>query len=170
LAMLPSNVKLRVIGYETLGHPTYVQELQNLADELGITNQLEVIAPMPRYELLKQCRDCDVGLAFMPIKNNNDINLEWMIGASNKPFDYLACGLALLVSDLPEWKQMYVEAGYALTCNPEEPESIAAVLKWYLDHPVEMREMGNRGQQRILKKWNYEVQFSPVMELMQINL
>jgi hypothetical protein len=47
-------------------------------------------------------------------KVSEDINMQAMVGASDKAFDYLACGLALLVSDLPDWRAIYVEAGYGL--------------------------------------------------------
>ena len=90
-----------------------------------------------------------------------------MAGASNKPFDYLACGLALLVSDLPDWRKMFVEPGYGLACNPNDTDSIAAQLRWFLKHPAETREMGERGRQRILTEWNYERQFAAVVEVIQ---
>ena len=165
LATLPKIFKLRVIGYETIGHSGYVQQLQEMAFQLGIGERVELITAVPRNELLGWCKTCDIGLAFMP-GNSNDINLKHMMGASNKAFDYLACGLALLVSDLPDWKQMYVEPGYGLACHPDAPASIAAALRWYLDHPAEMREMGDRGRQRILTEWNYETQFQPVKHYM----
>ncbi|AFZ27927.1 glycosyltransferase [Cylindrospermum stagnale PCC 7417] len=165
LVMFPT-IKLRVIGYDTVGYQSYTQQLREIADQLGVANQVEFIAAMPRYELLKWCHDCDIGLAFMPL-NGDDINQQSMVGASNKPFDYLACGLPLLVSNLPDWKQMYVEPGYGLACDPDDTESIAASLKWYLDHPVKMREMGDIGRQRILDEWNYEMQFAPVIEFIK---
>jgi glycosyltransferase involved in cell wall biosynthesis len=111
------------------------------------------------------CRTNDVGLAFMP-KNSADVNEQTMSGASNKAFDYLACGLALLVSDLPEWRTMYVDTGVGLTCDPDDPESIAAALQWFIEHPVEMRAMGERGRQRILSEWNYEHEFDPVVGML----
>ena len=48
----------------------------------------------------------------MPL-TSDDVNLRTMAGASNKPFDYLARGLALLVSDLAEWKALFVDPGTA---------------------------------------------------------
>ncbi len=169
LSTLPKIVKLRVIGYETLGHKGYINKLREVARELGITDRLEIIDPMPRKELLKWCEKSDIGLAFMPI-TSQDINLISMTGASNKPFDYLACGLPLVVSDLPDWQQMYVEPGYGLACNPEDANSIADVLRWYLEHPTEMKAMGERGRQRILNEWNYEMQFHSVLkELSRVN-
>jgi len=165
LATLPKMVKLRVIGYETLGHRDYVHQLQETACQLGISERVELLTALPRKELLEWCKACDIGLAFMP-NDSNDINLKHMIGASNKAFDYLACGLALVASNLPDWQEMYVEPGYGLACNPDDPASIAAALRWYLEHPTEMREMGNRGRQRILTEWNYETQFKPVKSYM----
>ena len=119
----------------------------------------------PGVSCLPGVSRCDVGLAFMP-KDSDDINEQAMTGASNKPFDYLACGLALLVADLPDWRKMYVESGYGLVCDPDDPESIAVALRWFLDHPDEMRKMGERGRQRIAAEWNYETQFAPVWQRM----
>ena len=163
LAKLPDEVRLTVIGYETVGHQGYVEELKETARRLKIEDRVQFLGPMPRYELMEHCRECDVGLALMP-KNADNLNFRHMIGASNKPFDYLACGLALLVSDLPDWVQTYVEPGYGLACDPKDPESIAAAIRWFLDHPEEMRAMGARGRQRILEEWNYEQRFEPVYQ------
>lgn len=162
LAILPDAVKLRVIGYQTLGHQNYIQELKEIANRLGISDRIEFLPAIPtRSDLLKWCQKCDVGIAFMP-NNSSDVNCQYMAGASNKAFDYLACGVPLLVSDLPDWKQMYVSSGYGLVCNPDDPDSIAAALNWYLEHPIQMREMGELGRQRILAEWNYECQFAKV--------
>lgn len=161
MSRLPKNVKLRVIGYETVGHIGYVDKLKVLAGELDLSDRLQLIEALPRKKLLKWCEQSDVGLAFMPV-TSKDINLVSMTGASNKPFDYLACGLPLLVSNLPDWQQMYVEPGYGLACNPDDADSIADALRWYLEHPTEMRVMGERGRRRILDEWNYQTQFQVV--------
>ena len=58
-----------------------------------------------------------------------------MTGASNKPFDYMAAGLALLVSDLPDWKTMFVDPGFGLACDPTDADSLLAALAWFIDHP-----------------------------------
>jgi glycosyltransferase involved in cell wall biosynthesis len=162
LALLPEMVKLRVVGYETAGHKGYVRQLEELATQLGIAGRVEFLGAVPRQELLTLCRQCDMGLSLMP-QTSHDINEQAMTGASNKPFDYLACGLALLVSDLPEWRALYVDNGHALAVNPASPESIATAIRWLLEHPTELRGMGERGRQRILHEWNYEHQFAPVL-------
>ncbi len=165
LATLPERVKLRIIGYETVGHPGYVNELREMSGRLGIGHRVEFIGPMSRSELLPWRQKCDVGLAIMP-KESKDVNYQHMAGASNKAFDYLSCGLAILVSDLPDWRRMYVDTGFGLACDPEDSESIARALRWFLAHPLEMRSMGERGRRKIATEWNYEAKFLPVLERM----
>lgn len=166
LATLNNNIKLRIIGYETVGSQGYIGQLKKVATELEVRDRVEFLNSMPRYELLEWCKKCDVGIAFMP-KKTEDINLKHMIGASNKVFDYMACGLALLVCDLPDWQQMYVEPGYGLACDPEDVQSVCAAVDWFLEHFPQMRQMGELGRQRITQDWNYENQFKPVMEILQ---
>jgi glycosyltransferase involved in cell wall biosynthesis len=121
---------------------------------------------MPRYELLQYCRQSDIGLSLMP-SVSNDLNMQAMPGASNKAFDYLACGLALIVSDLPEWRRMFVEPGYGVACRPEDRASIAAALRNLIGDPSRMRAMGECGRQRIEREWNYERQFESVLAVIE---
>lgn len=165
LKTVPDEIILRVVGYETIGSVGYIDKLLKTADSLKIEkDRIEFHAPAPRYQLLKACSDCSVGFAFVP-PESTDINNNYKTGASNKPFDYMACGLATLVSDTPEWRKMYVEPGYGLACDPGNPEDIARALHWFLEHPKETREMGERGRQKILSDWNYERQFEPVFDI-----
>ncbi len=162
LVTLPDEVHLRVIGYVTAGHRDYATELATLARKLDVGHRTEFVAAMPHPDLLVASRAADVGLVLMP--DTDDANQQWMPGASNKPFDYLAGGLALLVSNLTGWRDLYVEPGYGLACEARDPRSIASALRWFIDHPTEMRAMGERGRQRVVAEWNYEAQFAPVQD------
>jgi glycosyltransferase involved in cell wall biosynthesis len=159
LALLPKIVRLRVIGYATPGHANYVHELQALARNLGVAQRTQFVEGLPHGSMLVESRAADVGLVLMP-----DDSPQWMPGASNKPFDYLASGLALLVADRPGWRKMFVEPGYGVACDAEDPRSIADALRWLMEHPAETRTMGERGRRCVAAQWNYERQFAPVLE------
>lgn len=163
LTQLPSVVTLSVVGYETVGHAGYLATLRKQAQVLGLLSRVEFVGPLQRAKVLSYCSQGDVGLAFIP-RATTDFNEQCMTGASNKAFEYLACGLALLVSDRPDWQTMFVEPGYGIACDPEDAESIAAALRWFLEHPAAMRAMGERGRQQIAAQWHYERQFAPVLE------
>lgn len=169
LSSLPDGVTLTVVGYETVGSAGYLKALHGRGKDLGVAHRLEIIGPVEsRVELLNICARHDVGLALMPLIAQ-DMNLRAMTGASNKPFDYLACGLALLTSKLPDWEQMFVDTRYGLACDPAAVESLVSALRWFYDHPEEMRTMGERGRKRILKEWNYESQFAPVLQRLTVS-
>lgn len=165
LSMLPDKARFQMAGYETIGHPGYVTALKAEAERFGVREQFEYLGAFPREKLLPLCRKATVGLSLMT-EATSDLNEQTMIGASNKPFDYLACGLPLLVSDLPEWKEAFVAPGYALPCRSSDAESIARSLRWFMEHPEQTGKMGERGRQRILTEWNYEAQFRPAYDLL----
>jgi glycosyltransferase involved in cell wall biosynthesis len=164
---LPPQIKLRVIGYETVGSPTFLRDFTTTASELGLLNRLDIIGALPlRSKILEESHGCHVGLSLMPTCSC-DRNEEAMAGASNKAFDYLVSGLAVLVSNLADWRSMFVESGYGLHCVPEDADSIAAALRWFFEHREDTRMMGERGRNRIISEWNYETQFAPVFRLLQ---
>ena len=154
-------VRLQVVGYET--EDGYVEELTRLASENEAATLIEYRGVMRRRSDLFRCAArAHIGVSLMP-KHSDDINLRHMVGASNKAFDYMACGLPLLVSDLPEWVSTFVKPGYALACDPDDPNSIEVALRWFLDHPDERREMGRRCRDKIQQGWNYETRFANVL-------
>ena len=165
LSLLPNKVRFQIAGYETIGHPGYVAALKAEAERFGVAQRFEYLGAFPREKLLPLCRRATVGLSLIS-EATSDLNEQTMIGASNKPFEYLACGIPLLVSELPEWKETFVAPGYALACCSSDAESIARSLRWFMEHPEETRKMGERGRQRILTDWNYETQFQKVQEKM----
>jgi glycosyltransferase involved in cell wall biosynthesis len=165
LARLPPSVTLAVRGYETVGHPGYVRELELAARQSGVIERVCFEGTVPtRQELLRLCAAGDVGLALL-IPGAGDLNEQAMAGASNKAFDYMACGLAVLVPNLPDWRALWVEGGYGRACDADSADSIAREIRWFLDHPAERTAMGERGRRRILDEWNYETQFRPVRDV-----
>jgi glycosyltransferase involved in cell wall biosynthesis len=160
-------VQIRIAGYEAPGSAGYVQELAKLAAGSGVARLFQPLGSVSRRDdLLRTASRAHIGLAFMP-KISEDINQRLMVGASNKAFDYMACGLPLLVTDLPEWVSTFVEPGYARACDPDDVDSIEAELRWYLNHPDERREIGQRCREQIRKAWNYETAFANVIATLE---
>jgi glycosyltransferase involved in cell wall biosynthesis len=166
LSKLPRTVSLTFAGYETLGHPGYIAALQAEAVRFGVSDRVRFLGTVPaRRDLMRTCAECDVGLSLLP-SSTEDPNEDAMVGASNKVFDYLASGLAVLVSDRPDWRDTFVEGGFGLACDPASPESIAAALSAWLASPSEREAMADRGRRQIASAWNYETAFAPILRRM----
>lgn len=166
LALLPVTVRLRLVGYETVGAQGYIERLIHYAAQLGVSEKVDYVGAVPRRQLAKIATTCQVGLSLFPL-DGSDYNEQTMIGASNKPFEYLACGIPLLVSEMKPWLDNFVKPGYGLACASDSATSIASALQWYWDHPDERDAMGLSGRERILAEWNYETQFDPVLHMIQ---
>lgn len=166
LAETGAGVKLWIMGYEAPGAGGYLARLLEHGRRHG-ADMVEYFGQVPTREFLfERAAQACVGLALMPPRSS-DVNMQYMTGASNKAFDYMASGLALLVSDLQDWNDEFVRPGYARACDPRDSGSIAAQIKWFAGSPAECRNMGARGRARIESDWNYETLFRPVLESME---
>jgi glycosyltransferase involved in cell wall biosynthesis len=164
---MAGRARLRIAGYEAPSAHGYVRHLVGSDAGTPGNNPVEYIGMVvQRADLLLQAAQAHVGLALMPCQSN-DLNMRHMTGASNKPFDYMAEGLALLVSDLPDWKAMFVDPGYGLACNPADADSISHAFGWFLDYPERRRAMATRARNKIKAEWNYDAQFRPVLESLE---
>jgi glycosyltransferase involved in cell wall biosynthesis len=165
LAQVP-GVTLRLIGFETGSSVGYGERLRRDAATLGVSERLQILGAVGYHrDLFRHADECDVGLACIPTRSD-DANMKAMAGASNKAFEFLARGLPLIVSPLPDWESMFVAPGYGISCEVENADSVATALRWYLGDPARRQSMGERGRQRVLAEWNYETQFAPVRRLM----
>lgn len=169
LARASPDACLTIVGYETIGSRGHVRELREHARRIGLERRVEFAGAMSRSELMTLARTADVGLSFVPA-GTADANLAHLVGASNKPFDYLSAGMALLVSDLEHWRGFYVSAGCAIACDPADVENLAAAMAWCCANPDRVRDLGEAGRQRILAEWNYERQFQPVLRMLAAGL
>ncbi|MBV9744651.1 MAG: glycosyltransferase [Acidobacteriia bacterium] len=164
LKTLPEDVVLRILGYETQGSVGYSQQIMERAAVLGVAHRLQILPAVGRAELVTLCRKGDVGLAFFPEPTTPRNSYA---GASNKVFDYLCCGLPIIISDNPEWNRFFAGTDVTVACDPADPNSISQTVLWFYRHRAELRSMGQEGRRKILAEWNYEKQFAPVLDILQ---
>jgi glycosyltransferase involved in cell wall biosynthesis len=162
LAQLPEAVQLSVVGYETVGSAGFMRDWLARAAQLGVAGRVRFHGAVDRAQALRLASAADVGLVLLP-PGGGDFNLEHLVGASNKAFDYLAVGLTLLVTARPDWHAAYVDAGFALDCDPRDPASLVRAVRECLERRAETQARGERGRQKVLQDWNYEKQFGPVL-------
>ncbi|MCM8794463.1 MAG: glycosyltransferase [Candidatus Omnitrophica bacterium] len=164
--ILKGEVFFRIVGYEVDREISYVNQLMLYVKELGIEKNVELIDSKAREELPSYAKRCRIGVC-LPRGGTGNPNLIYLAGASNKVFDYMSYGMAVLVPDQAAWRSMCFETGFGRVCDPDDPHSIAENLRWFLEHPAETEEMGRRGRRQILEKWNYETLFAPVLQEME---
>ncbi|MFI5302934.1 MAG: glycosyltransferase, partial [Polyangiales bacterium] len=119
------GVELHVCGYETQDAIGHVDALRARATALGVSQRFVFHGALPeRSAMLALARTCDVGLAML--QADDDVNVRFMLGASNKPFDYLSQGLPLLVSDRPDWRATFVDSSLGRAADLGDVARLAA--------------------------------------------
>ncbi len=164
LVHLDPAITLRFAGYDTTSNK-YLEWFMKEAKVRGLENRVRYVGGFfSRQNLLIECSKATIGLALMPI-DLDDINMRYMTGASNKPFDYLACGLTLIVSNLPDWEIFFVDRGIALSCNPDCGKSIAEAVNKAIVLRAKSNIYSENGEKLLCSEWNYEYQFRNVYDI-----
>lgn len=122
LRSLPPEVALVLMGDGEL-----VPWIRDLA-EGALAGRLYHVPAVPIGDVLTWIAGADIGvIAFEPVDRNN------VLGTPNKLFEYLAVGVPVVVSDLPEMGRIVREHRAGVTCNPVDAESIGQAIRQLLN-------------------------------------
>jgi hypothetical protein len=110
---------------------------------------VEELGTLDKPELWTMMRRCRAGLVlFHPCPNHTEAQ-------PNKLFEYMAAGLPVVASNFPLWREL-VEGHRCGRCvDPQDPQAIADVIRWLLDHPEEAEAMGWRGRDAVREHFNW---------------
>lgn len=117
-------------------------ELRELIAREGLGERVRIVPPVPPADVVAEAARATVGvIPYEPIGLNNTYTTP------NKLFDYMAAGLPVAASRLPELIR-FVEGGeIGLTFTPGDPAALAAALNEILADPARYAAMRERAQE-----------------------
>ncbi|MHC4542994.1 MAG: glycosyltransferase family 4 protein [Planctomycetota bacterium] len=131
----------------------YKKECENLRG-WKYTNYLGYIPCGEHYSFIKIA---NIGLVnFLPLPNQER-------AMPNKPFEYMACSLPMIMSNFSYWQGIFSEC--ALFVNPYDPEDIAEKVLYLLDNPDEAKKLSDEGRELIEKKYNWEAEQRKLLDV-----
>jgi len=105
--------------------------------------------------------------SFMKISNIGIVNflhLEVSLKAiPNKPFEYMACSLPIIMSNFTFWHEIFGEC--TIFVDPKDYKGIAKKILYLLDNTDEAKELGKKGRKLIEEKFNWEVESEKLLEV-----
>lgn len=99
-------------------------ELAELAAELGAGERVHFVASQPLEHLLALTREADVGVTLL-----EDTCVNHQLALPNKLFEYIAAGIPVVASDLPEMGALVRSRRIGWTADPADPEAVAGALR-----------------------------------------
>jgi glycosyltransferase involved in cell wall biosynthesis len=106
------------------GEPGFVDTLRALAAAEGVAGRVVFLPSLPVESLLAATAEADVGVSLL-----QDTSENHRLALPNKVFEYLAAGVPVVVSDLPELAALVREHGVGWTVRPDDPDAVAAGLR-----------------------------------------
>jgi glycosyltransferase involved in cell wall biosynthesis len=125
----------------------------------GISAQVDLRGRIPHAQVPAWIRSGRIGLVTLqPIA-------KFLKNIPTKLFEYWACGLPVIASDLPPIRPFLSNEKNGLLFTPTSAEDLARVIAWLMRHPCEGKAMGQYGQEQVAKEWNNDRQIDDLIGL-----
>ncbi|MEM9064510.1 MAG: glycosyltransferase [Planctomycetota bacterium] len=106
-----------------MGYGDERDNLQTLADELGITDRVHILDPVPQDELIWWTGSADAGaIPYPPVDLNN------RLCSPNKLFEFVQARLPIIANDLPFLRDVVGGRGIGVLADLESPEGVAGAI------------------------------------------
>lgn len=112
------NAKLQLIGDGDI-----CEELKALVQAEKLSNKVEFIGRIPINELANYTRNADLGLSI-----EEDMGLNYRFALPNKLFDYIHAEVPVVVSNLPEMKELVEQYKIGEIADSLEPQKLATLI------------------------------------------
>ncbi len=148
LCHLPADVHVVFLGS---GEPAFSAHLRDLARRQGVEDRVRLVDSVSLDELLAWTREADVGVALL-----EDTCRNHRLALPNKLFEYIAAGVPVVVSDLPELRRIVTHYNIGWTATPGDPRAIAQAISLALEEPRDPRLDENLARAAAEVHWSRE--------------
>lgn len=138
-----------------MGDGELKSELEILIEKEGLTERVGFTGTIPQSDILSYTAAADIGCTLI-----ENISKSYFYALPNKMFEYIAAGIPVLASNLPQMMQVIDEHRVGKYVNPDDIESVIAGIKELSDsgRKKELAENARKAHFEL----NWEAEFSRV--------
>lgn len=152
------KVKFRFAGRYLQG---IEEDMRQAATADNTNNQLIIDGMLPWEQNFSRLAVADVGCVFYEDNPNN------RVGIPNRLFEYMYCGLPVVVSDFPELRNIVESADCGVVVNSEDPQDIARGLAQIVTNREKASQMGANGKKAIEEVYGYHIDLDNLISFYQ---
>jgi glycosyltransferase involved in cell wall biosynthesis len=115
---------------------------------LGLESQIEIRGRMDHAEMAAALDEARIGVC--PLQAVP----KFLLNIPVKVFEYWACGLPVIASDLPPIRPFMRNSRAGILHAPENAAELAESIAWLLDHPGQAQRMGARGRELVVQRFH----------------
>jgi glycosyltransferase involved in cell wall biosynthesis len=163
VAKCKSDVGVIILGKEL--EKGIKQSYWEMISGMKMTERFAFLDFLPYHEISSVTCSCDVGIAKL---TNDDpsapLNDRFLIGASNKITEYIACGLPVITSGSVANAAFLKKYAIGVMCDVQDPGVFAAVIDALLADHEKLAALKKNNTELFLSQLNYDIQFGPCLE------
>jgi glycosyltransferase involved in cell wall biosynthesis len=145
-----------------LGSGPLEADLRALVRARGLSDRVRFLPPVPPDVLVPFIASADLGALVL-----DPVNESKRLASANKVFEYMAAGLPLLLTDLPENRRILTECDSGTLLAGRTPEAIAAGAAEALRDEGRLGRHGENGRRAHLERYNWDVEGKRLRELLE---
>jgi glycosyltransferase involved in cell wall biosynthesis len=146
LAAQGMRPRLRLLGMWTnqAEEQVFWQAMANLE------SQVDMVGWTPHEQVSAQLASADIALAVLqPIE-------RYRVALPVKLFEYMACGLPVIISDFPANRAVVAGADCGILVNPSDVDAVATAIARLLNDSSEIRRLGQNGRRAFAATYNWQ--------------
>jgi glycosyltransferase involved in cell wall biosynthesis len=156
-SLLDQNVNIKFVGFLTLAN---AEKLTSWVEHIKVSSSFDYLGTLPYKDLQDHTLAATIGFA---LYKNTYFDRVACVTACNKIYEYAACGLPVIVSDFPNYREYLGNEAWAHFANPDGPHSIASAIQDILRDFGNYQAMCLAARRAFEKNYNYESAFSPLL-------
>ena len=146
LANQSRTVRALLVGY--FDSTASEKEISNHIRALGLESSVEIRGRIRHEDMAGALSQARIGIC--PLQ----LTPKFLLNIPVKVFEYWACGLPVIASDLPPIRPYFDSAYAGLLFDPASATGLACAIEWMLDHPQEASRMGANGRTAVVQRFN----------------
>jgi len=139
-------------------HEEYFQKIK-LHNSWEKVNYLGVVS---RERVIEIINNSDLGIALCRKLPNTDYNVGTL--GNTKLFEYMLQKKPVCCTNFDLWQEIVVKNNCGICVEPDNPNEIKKALEWFIDHPKEGVQMGERGYNAVITEYNWASQEKKLLD------
>ena len=153
------DLKVRLILAGPSVSNDYLKRLWDLAERLGVRQQVEYHGILSKEDALLFQKRADIGLViYQPL-------LYCINSLPNKLVECMSLGIPVVFSNFPNYREIAEKSGAGIMVDPTKPEQIADAIESLVRDPDSARRMGEAGMASVRDRFNWQVESIQLLDL-----
>ncbi|MGJ5673015.1 MAG: glycosyltransferase [Nostochopsis sp.] len=157
VSLLDKNVNIKFVGFITNSNH---EKLISWVEHLQMSTHFSYLGTLAYKDLQAPTLSATVGFA---LYKNTSFDRVACVTACNKIYEYAACGVPVIVSNFPNYREYLASETWVRFADPDDPHSIASAVEDILSDFRKYQAMCLAARQAFEEKYNYESAFAPLL-------